>query len=298
MDDLPQTPISTEPPKPLVYEESPIAEPQQETPPAPAEPLPPTPTPTPVPVRKGPPCLGVLGTLVLFTVLFGIGMWLSTVIRQYVPGNTGQGSSPTNTPQSVKQPQATPTPIDPYAGWQTYQVISGSTRQPVAGVSFKLQPEVLPPLCDGSSCMSQGTYLPGGTRFTVAARGAGQALRDYRGAIVSDALGQPFTTKDTLISGRPGVNFTGSFTGTTIGGYSFSRMAGVMVPVTDTLSVEINHFTPSGVTADFDADEALFAKILGTFTITGSLGGEKGSVIPVLSPTPASSVSSTPAPLR
>lgn len=299
MDDLP---------KPLTYEETPVIgeirdkgeeikeksqaqEPQisapTETPPA-AGPLP----------RRGPPLFGLIGNLLLFAVLFGIGMWLSTLIRPYLSGPAPAPGAPTTAPAVTREPALPTLPPDPYAGWQTYQVISGPTRQPVAGVSFKLPPDVLSPICDGTSCASQGTYLPGGTRFTVAGRGTGQVLRDYRGAIVTDVLGRPFTTRDTLISGKSGVAFTGSFTGTTIGGYSFSRMAGAMIPVTDTLSVEINHFTPSGVTADFETDATLFEKILASVVVTGALGGEKGAVIPVISPASPSTATPTVEPLR
>lgn len=302
MDDLPQ---------PLTYEETPVIETpgtsdkgqatiredsgqageeaqaqEPQVSPPPETPPPAPPAGGPAPVRKRPSVFGFIGNLLLFVMLFGVGMWLSTVIRPYLPGAPMPTSVPTAAPTGPRGSPGPTVPADPYALWQTYQVISGVSRQPVAGVSFKLPPDVLSPICDGTACASQGTYLPGGTRFTVASRGAGQALRDYRGAIVSDLLGQPFTTKNTLVSGRQTVAFTGTFTGTTIGGYAFSRMAGVMVPVTDTLSVEINHFTPSGVTADFESDASLFDKILASVTVTGALGGgEKGAVIPVISPT-------------
>ncbi|MEK7130003.1 MAG: hypothetical protein AAB803_03200 [Patescibacteria group bacterium] len=290
MDDLPQTPPASEPPpasRPLTYEEAPVINPegteevlltQEEQPVLPPEPPPPA---VPPPVRRRPSFFGFIGNIFLFAVLFGVGIWLSTVIRPYLPGASSVPGPATTTPAVTQGPPAPTAPPDPYAGWQTYQVISGPTRQPVAGISFKLPPDVLSPICDGTNCASQGTYLPGGTRFTVAARGAGQALRDYRGAIVTDVLGQPFITKEALISGKSGVSFTGTFTGTTIGGYAFSRMAGAMIPVTDTVSVEINHFTPSGVTADFETDASLFEKILASVVVTGASGGEKGAVMPV-----------------
>lgn len=300
-----QTPETGPEGKPLVYEETPVINPEvtgeklqvQE----PQVSVPPEPAPPPIvppPVRKRPSLFGFIGNLLLFVVLFGIGMWLSTVIRPYLPGAAPAPGAATTAPAVTREPPSPTIPPDPYAGWQTYQVISGASRQPVAGVSFKLPPEVLSPICDGTNCASQGTYLPGGTRFTVAARGTGQVLRDYRGAIVTDVLGQPFITRDMLISGKNGVAFTGTFTGTTIGGYAFSRMAGVMVPVTDTLSVEINHFTPSGVTADFETDASLFEKILASVVVTGPLGGEKGAVIPVISPVSPSTATPTVEPLR
>ncbi|MEK7587906.1 MAG: hypothetical protein AAB457_03755 [Patescibacteria group bacterium] len=250
-------PLTEKSVEPLVFEETPVI-----------EPIPPFPQPTPAPQAPVQPPLPMpqkphtswgnrIGYLILFLLLFALGMWLSTMVRQYLPGSGPAPSLPVPTPAARQV-----IPTDPYADWITYQIISGITRQPIAAVSFKLPPEILAPICDGAGCPSQGTYLPGGTRFTVAARGAGQTLRDYRGAVVTDVLGQPFATRDAGTTGKMGVTFSGAFNGTTVGGYAFSRMAGEMIPVSDTLSVEFNHFTPSGITADFESDEVLFEKIL------------------------------------
>ncbi|EKD68026.1 MAG: hypothetical protein ACD_48C00104G0001 [uncultured bacterium] len=61
-------------------------------------------------------------------------------------------------------------------------------------------------------------------------------------------------------------------------------MHGYMIEVTDTLSLEINHFSPSGITADFAADEIVFNTIVQSLTFGGTL---KGSVIspPIATPT-------------
>lgn len=260
----------------LIPEETPIIEPippmpssgqssvpsQQQSAPEPFVPQQPAPT---LPQRPHGSFLNTIGYLILFILLFVLGVWLSTIVRQYFPGNGPTSSVPVPT---VGTRQVIPTiPTDPYAGWTTYQIISGVTREPVPNVSFKLPADVLAPICDGTGCPSQGTYLPGGTRLTVAARGAGQTLRDYRGAVVTDVLGQPFLTKDATTAGKTGVRFTGSFDGTTVGGYAFSRMAGVMVPISGAVSVEFNHFTPSGITADFESDDVLFEKILKSINV-------------------------------
>ena len=51
----------------------------------------------------------------------------------------------------------------------------------------------------------------------------GQLLSDFRGKIVSDLAGKSFTVKQTTISGKSATEFTGSFTGSTAGGYAFSK---------------------------------------------------------------------------
>lgn len=244
--------------EPIAYEETPVIEP---IPPMPSS-VQPEP---PLPQRTRGSFFNTLGYLILFVLLFVLGMWLSTIVRQYLPGNSPASSVPV--PTSVARQVIPIISADPYAAWTTYQIISGVTREPLPNISFKLPPDVLAPICDGAGCPSQGTYLPGGTRFTAAARGAGQALRDYRGAVVTDVLGQPFLTKDATTAGNMGVTFTGSFDGTTVGGYAFNRMRGEMIPVSATLSIEFNHFTPSGITADFEADDALFEKILKSISL-------------------------------
>jgi len=262
--------------EPLAYEETPIIEPA--TPVSPSlQPAPPVPPKTPrAETRQSLPILPI----VLLVVIFILGVWLSSFLRQFFPG--GLFGIP-----SKQQTQATPTPIvtispNPYANWKTYSVISGTSRKAVDGVSFKLPPEVSELFCDGVNCASQGTYLPGGTRFTIAVRGAGQILADYRGKIVTDFGGRPFVTTPMTVSARPGVGFVGDFTGSTVTGYTFTKMRGAMISVTDTLSLEVNHFTSSGIPADFAADDALFSKILDSFVFVGL---PTSSLAPSLSPT-------------
>lgn len=209
-----------------------------------------------------------LGALILFVGLFGLGVWISSYVRQYFP-NGLVGMTPQQQ-EVVNAPTATPTPVDPFATWKTYQVISSTTKLPLDGVSYKLPADVLAPVCDTTTCMSVGTYLPGGTRFTVAPRGEGQLLADFRGSAISDAGGVVFTTQNTTVNGSSAQLFTGTFGGKTVGGYGFNQMRGYMIEVTPTISLELNHFTPLGVTADFAKDDVLFDQIVSTLVLPGT----------------------------
>lgn len=250
---------------PLHYEETPIIE----TPPPPPVAAPSSdfaPEPVAQEEVKPPKSSFPFAAIVVIVILIVLVVWLYPSLRQLLPGGLSQLPS-------IKT-QVTPTPIvtvapDPYATWKTYSVISGSTRKAVDGISFKLPPEVTELFCDGTNCSSQGTYLPGGTRFTVAVRGAGQILADYRGKIITDFGGKPFVSTPTTVGGRVGATFIGDFTGTTVTGYTFTKMRGVMISVTDTISLEVNHFSPIGVVSDFAADDVLFDKILNSFVFTG-----------------------------
>lgn len=267
--------------QPMTYEETPVITPQPEPQPQQEINQPVTETP---PVRKPNKILGFFKGLLFFVVLFIVGFVLSGYIRDYISSiatkNTVPSTPAAKQPTTINEstdaadmlfdtPEATETP-------KTYSVLNGLTRQAISDISFTLPSSVLPPICDGSACGSQGTYLPGGTRFTVAARGAGQVLADFRGKIISDAGGKPFIVNTTTVAGKPATEFTTSQVGSTIGGYAFSRMHGYMIEVTDTLSLEINHFSPSGITADFEADEVLFNTIVQSLTFTGL---QKGNVM-------------------
>ncbi len=214
-----------------------------------------------------------LGAFFIFIGLFGVGVWLSSYLRQYLP-NGLVGMTPAQQ-EVASAPTPTPTPVDPLALWKTYPVVSNATKTPVSGISFKLPPDVLAPICDTTTCLSQGTYLTGGTRFTVAPRGAGQGLIDFRGSAITDAAGTFFTTKEATVGGHRALSFAGAFAGKTVGGYGFTQMRGYMIEVTPTLSLEMNHFTPTGVIADFAADDALFEKIVGTLALPAA------SIIPI-----------------
>lgn len=218
--------------------------------------------------KKKSGCLGTLFTIVIFLALFIGGIWISSFVRQFFPGNVPvEEEIETTIPPTIPE-TTTATDSAAVAVWKTYNVISGTTKQPFAGVTFQLPPDVLSPICDGAGCASQGTYLPGGTRFTVALRGAGQALRDFRGSVVSDVGGTAFATKTTTVAEKPATEFTGTFIGRTVSGYGFSHMRGVMIELSPTTSLEVNHFAPSGIVADFASDDVLFDAILKTITIS------------------------------
>lgn len=209
-----------------------------------------------------------IGTILFIIILFGLGVWLSMQLRSFfTPAASPVVSVPTSAPlpSTSSAPQASVSASADTA-WVTYQVLSGVTRQAISGVSYKLPSGVSAPVCDGGSCPSQGTNLPNGTRFTVAARGKGQLLPDFRGAILTDATGKEFTMKQTTIGGVYGYEYIGAFTGRTGGGYTFTQMRGFLVPVNDNLSIEFNHFANVGVTSDFAKDDAIFDKIIGSFT--------------------------------
>lgn len=272
--------------QPLHYEETPVIEPiaQESAIPAPGEPpiQTPVPPPTPEPKSTHGSFGATLGMILLFFILFAVGVGLSVVLRQWLASRQEKPSQPsaisTPTPsltpdvKDVRTSEVSTTPtsvMDPYAGWKTIQVISGTTKAAVSGISFKLPPEMLAPICDGTSCASQGTYLPDGSRFTVAARGKGQLLVDARGNIVvTDSSGKSFTTKQIILpNGRKALEYSGLFSGTTVGGYTFSQMRGLMIEIDQDESLEMNHFTPSGVTAEFSKDDVLFDKIVASLTV-------------------------------
>lgn len=210
------------------------------------------------------------GSVIFIVLLFGLGMWLSLELRSFF---TADSSSPvvvpTTAPEAVS-PEPTSTAATSSAStntqWTVYTVVSGITRTAVPGVSYKLPGTVTAPVCDSSACPSQGTNLPGGTRFTVAPRGKGQLLPDFRGAILTDASGKEFTMQQTTIGGIYAYEYSGDFTGRTGGGYTFTKMRGVLIPVNDSLAVEFNHFAPEGANSDYASDDTLFNAIVATFS--------------------------------
>ena len=230
------------PPMPLTYEETPVIEP---------------------PIQPGPmvPKSGRFGhtiaTIVFFILLFAFGIWLSTFLRQYTQTSLPASNAPTPTQSAL--PLVSPTVTPPLSGWKTYTV---------AGASYQLPQDMLAPICDGASCVSEGTYLPGGTRFTVATHN--NARQFTIGAVIVDAGGREFTTTETTVAGRRAFAYDGQFSGTTTGGYRFSQMRGVMIILDDTQTLELNHFTPTGVSADFVSDEAVFDEILKTLTLASA----------------------------
>lgn len=239
-------------PEGLTYEETPVIDPV-------AEP----------PQRTRPSFWRVAGTGLLFIVLFLVGVGISVFLREMrspltpkeeIRRNEGGEEITEITPQQEN---------DPYERWQSTPVMSAITKQPVEGIRFFLPPDVLTPVCDGEQCASQGTYLPAGTRFTVAARGSGQLLVDARGnVLITDSFGTPFTIEEvTLASGRKALEYTGDFRGTTVGGYTFTRMRGLMIEIDEDETLEMNHFAPAGVDTDFVQDDELFDAIVASLSV-------------------------------
>ncbi len=217
-----------------------------------------------VPVKK--PRRKRLGTCIFITLLFGLGIWLSSQLRFFVSPET---SSENSTDVSSPNLFATPTPDEralnatgsgSLSQWQTVSVSAlGSILK---SVTYQLPQVVLLPTCDGSGCPSSGTNFSGGTRFTVAARGRGERLPDFRGAILTDVNGKEFTMRQVRVGGKDVYEYVGDFIGRTGGGYQFTKMRGVLVSVSDTESVEFNHFSPVGILTDFAADDVIFDQII------------------------------------
>jgi hypothetical protein len=264
-----QTPSSDIPH--LTYEETPVIESVKEpiysSPPSYASPTPPRPP------------LSFLKAAVGFVILFIIGFAVSGILRQALAPKTETKENetvilPTATPiedmTSMLAKNTTLSGVLSVTGWKTYPVLNGTTRKAIENISFQLPSDTLAPTCDGGSCSSQGTYLSGGTRFTVAPRGQGQVLADYRSRAISDLRGNAFTVKETTIAGKKAVEFSGSFTGSTAQGFGFTKMHGYMIEVTDTISLEMNHFIPSGVTADFENDDVIFEQIVKSLTFVSA----------------------------
>lgn len=252
-------PVASAPVPPLSYEETPE-----------------------IPVREAPPrksgsVFGTIGIVIAFILVFIIGVWLSSFVRQFLPSSTNSTATPETSAEEELASPSSNLSASPSASWKTYEIISSVSKKPIAGVSFQLPESVLPPICDGTACASQGTYLPGGTRFTIAARGAGQSLRDYRGTIVSDSAGIPFDTRVATVSGQNALDFSGTFIGNTVSGHAFSAMHGLMIEASDTVSIEVSHFTPYGLATDFGSDDILFNEIIKTF----AFGVARPSPLPV-----------------
>jgi hypothetical protein len=223
----------------------------------------------PVPPPKTGGGMRPVGTALFFLLLFGLGVWLSSQLRSFfVPAVSEEVPVPTVPLEYIaptQAPSATPSGVVvSRSSWQTYDVISGVTKKAIIGISYQLPNEVKAPVCDSASCASSGTNLPGGTRFTVAPRGKGQLLPDFRGAILTDAGGKEFTMQQRMMGGVYVYEYTGDFTGRTGGGYTFTNIRGVLMPVSETLAIEFNHFAPAGITTDFASDDALFEEIITT----------------------------------
>ena len=269
---------------------------------APVLPSSPTPTPTQsIPTAESPHLLDAphsipkkprrfkwLGTLIFVALLFGLGVWLSSQLRFFVAPETtldevSNSFSLTPSPFLFVTPTSS-TSGKLATGLQTVSVSAiGSLLR---SVTYQLPNTILLPVCDGGGCPSSGTNLTGGTRFTVAARGKGERLPDFRGAILTDVNGKEFTMRQTRVSGKDVYEYIGDFVGRTGGGFQFTKMRGVLVPVTDALSVEFNHFSPAGTVSDFAADDRVFDQIIASVKIPTT-----ASLTPTIKPTLSASQS-------
>lgn len=224
--------------------------------------------------------------IVLYIFLLVAGIVVGIVARGVVENSGDSPNVPS--PASVTPFPSMPVPAE---SWQQHQVLTGVTGEEVQGITYELPQYVNAPLCDGIDCASAGTYLPGGTRFTVALRGEGQVLPDWRQSQITDASGRVFTTRSTTVAGNNAVEFIGLFAGSTTGGYTFSRMRGVMVDVTPLISLEVNHFSPTGIPTDFEEDDALFDEIVGSIRINPEL--VESGLVSTSSATPTGTSSGT-----
>lgn len=233
-----------------------------------------------------------VGNLIFVLLLFGLGIWLSSQLRFFVSPETSTDISLDTISPS---PILLETPTDSAgvktastsgsrANWQTISVSAIGTV--LKSVTYQLPQAVLQPTCDGGGCPSSGTNLLGGTRFTVAARGKGERLPDFRGAILTDVNGKEFTMRQTRVGGKDVYEYDGDFIGKTGGGYQFTKMRGVLVPISDTLSVEFNHFASSGVLTDFAADDIVFDQIIASVKAPAFI-----SLSPMIKPTSSASQS-------
>lgn len=220
----------------------------------------------PQPVVKKPRKNRWIGNGIFVLLLFGLGIWLSSQLRFFISPETSlENNTDVSSPNSFVTPtlddsKLSATTSGSLSEWKTVSVSAlGSVLQ---SVTYQLPEAVLLPTCDGSGCPSSGTNLSNGTRFTVAARGKGERLPDFRGAILTDVNGKEFTMHQVRVGGKDVYEYVGDFTGRTGGGYQFTRMRGVLVSVSDTESVEFNHFSPVGIITDFAADDVIFNQII------------------------------------
>jgi hypothetical protein len=230
-----------------------------------------------LPRRQG----GILRTVIFLTLIFFLGIGLSVLYRNFVLQLTGEGNlakvnedqKPEETESLDRESQdqvttmeneTTDTNISSDNRAPDKQPAGWEIMTPAAGITYRLPPDVLPPVCDGSGCPSQGTYLTGGTRLTVAYYGNKLNRNLLTRTTITDAAGKEFMTSEASVSGQPALSFSGNFVGTTTGGYRFTRMRGYMVLTPTGNTLEISHFTPAGITADFDSDETLFEEIVMT----------------------------------
>jgi hypothetical protein len=287
---------STDSPQ-LVYEETPIIEPIIEAPPvnpintsgAPDV----TYTSPPNNETDSPSKSRFMINLIIIIILLALGVGVSVLIRNMQPGYQQENKpvitaliTPTPENLSAQNTNLTETPIVSTKGGvvktPTNNPVSPQAIQPVfdstwknhtfqtksgAMISYQLPTTVLDLVCDGSGCPSQGSYLPGKTRLTMDSKAYNFSDADFVKTIITDASGKKFETKATTMLGKPALEFNGNFNGITTGGYAFTNMHGLMILISEKVTLEINHFTPAGINADFNSDETVFRKIINSLSI-------------------------------
>jgi hypothetical protein len=247
----------------LEYEETPLIEPIEEK-------SLPDPLDTPelsTHMRHGKQSPPRIGKVFFYILLFIVGVAGSTFIRPLLEGISFP-AFPSFTQQNTMVNEKLPPkiiPVDATVGWKEYSIRVGTHV-----LTYRLPATVLPPVCDGQACPSEGTYLEGGSRLTISPKMSGSPIANFAKLIVKDAGGRIFETKETVVSGLTAVDFSGTFTGLTTGGYSFTQMHGVMIQVAPAITVEINHFAPNGITSEFEKDDMVFSEILKTVIVTSS----------------------------
>ncbi len=211
------------------------------------------------------------GTVFLLGVLFFIGVALSIPLRMFLTPSPEPTKQPAFTNQ-IPSPEAKPDTGT--ASWNAY-LAPGS----IITAAYRLPPEVLEPICDSQTCVSEGTYLPGGTRFTISVKSHATPVTDFSRSVITDANGKAFTTTPATIGDKNALSFTGT-NGTTSGGYAFTQIKGVLINISPLGSLELNHFTPSGITTDFGSDDILFDKIVSSLDFTAPPASPTADVIP------------------
>ena len=246
--------------EPIIYEETPIIEPIGEKK---------LPDPLDIPEissrnRDGKQSSSFIGKILFFLLLFVLGVVGSTFVRPFLDGVTFPTFPSLIQKANIPTEMPTPTivPVDETAGWNEYRLDAGTHI-----VTYRLPASVLSPICDAQTCPSEGTYLEGGSRLTVSTKTTSAPIVNFAKLIVKDGGGRVFETKETTVAGLLAVDFSGTFAGITTGGYSFTRMHGVMIQITPTVTVEINHFAPNGITSEFEKDDAIFSQILKTVNV-------------------------------
>lgn len=237
----------------------PLATPELPTPvilPKASDQPPPEPPPIPMKPTGGAHWRKLLINLLIFAVLFGLGIGASLLVQRFF-NNTNN----VNPGQAYIETTPIPTPDNQNNLTRIYRILKDKNDTATQYV-VNLPTEVLIPVCDDSICQSRGSYLPGGTRLTVVFKSDPKPAPNFDQTVITDVTGKKFETTTATVAGMLAREYQGVFIGTTSGGYRFTQMHGFMIKVPTGNLLEINHFAPAGITTDFAGDEAVFSKII------------------------------------